>query len=640
MNNWFFPRSQGQIRGVADAGIETFNGKEIKSLAREVCQNSLDAVKDEQKPVVVEFQKHVINTTSIPGYPDYKEVIDKSLNYWTNNDIKKAIDFLTVANKSIKSSHSSVLRISDFNTIGLANPYTDDLKGCNSLTKLDGGATTSGDSAGSFGIGKNAPFSNSYLRLVFYRTLNQDGEKAAQGISRLISYPDNINNAMATMKSGFGYYGNNNDENSKPVPTISELDALQERKETGSDVFVYGFKDPEGSWETELIESLLDNFVVAFYKGKMETVVQKTKRIDRDSLLQLLRDYKCNDSENIFLTLDKEPDEVNYFERSRDFHGMGTLVLKLLIDPKKKLNKKILVVRKAGMRLFWLPKISNMINYTGVLELQGKELNAYFGSMETPSHDKWEYKRHEENPSEAKRYYDELKQWVNDIVFELSNQSHSEETIVEGLGSILNEDLSDNGDKDGESKEESLNNLLGKIDVVERRIRKENGFFHPAEEKLSDKDQPGDLDDNAEDPAVRKLKGKKKRKKRKSHRGKSAENGKDLVKVKERTQGGLESKELDSIRLVKTGGNSYRVSVIVPVSIGSGHIEITTVGENGRTSLLKIASASVVSGCGSVSSTEDTIEFTDMVADLPAVINFTLASYKNYAMEVNVYEHN
>ena len=638
MINWHFPKSQGQIRGVADAGIETFNGKELKSLAREICQNSLDAPNNEDQPVIVEFYKHNISTSSIPGYEIYKDVIDKSLRYWTANHIKKAVAFLEAANRSISFGQNSVLRISDYNTTGLKNPYTDDLQGWNSLTKLDGGATKSDDSAGSFGIGKNAPFSNSYLRLVFYRTLNQAGEKAAQGISRLFSYPDDLGNVMASMKSGFGYYGDNTNDNSRPVPSIPELDSLQERNELGTDVFVYGFKNQGNSWESELIESLLDNFVVAYYKGKLETKIQKNEIINKSSLLKFLRDYKCTDSENIYLTLDKPVDDVNYYEIKRDFHGMGTLVLKLMIDPRKKLNKKILVVRKAGMRLFWLPKISNMINYTGVLELQGKELNAYFGSMETPSHDKWEYKRHEEDPTEAKEYYDELKQWVNDVVFDLSNQNNADETIIEGLGNILNEDLSFGDGSDEKSKEESLNNLLGKIDVIEKKETKSSGFFHPAVEKPGSKMEAGTLDDKDGDPAVRKLKGK--RKKRVSHRGKPAQDGQDLVSVKERASGGLEPKDTSRIKLIKTGGNAYRVTIVVPVSIGSGHIEITTVGENGGTSLLKIGSAGLVSGCRSVYSAEDTIEFTDITADIPAVINFTLVSYKNYAMEVNVYEHN
>lgn len=41
---WNFPsNNHGQIFGIADSGVETFNGTPIKSLAREICQNSIDA---------------------------------------------------------------------------------------------------------------------------------------------------------------------------------------------------------------------------------------------------------------------------------------------------------------------------------------------------------------------------------------------------------------------------------------------------------------------------------------------------------------------------------------------------------------------------------------------------------------------
>ena len=41
---WNFPNNGGgQIKSISDAGIETFTGTEIQSLAREICQNSLDS---------------------------------------------------------------------------------------------------------------------------------------------------------------------------------------------------------------------------------------------------------------------------------------------------------------------------------------------------------------------------------------------------------------------------------------------------------------------------------------------------------------------------------------------------------------------------------------------------------------------
>ena len=69
MIKWNFPGNQdGQIKGVADAGIENFNGTEIASLARENCQNSLDAALDDANPnVLVEFERYFIDEDKIPG---------------------------------------------------------------------------------------------------------------------------------------------------------------------------------------------------------------------------------------------------------------------------------------------------------------------------------------------------------------------------------------------------------------------------------------------------------------------------------------------------------------------------------------------------------------------------------------------
>ena len=49
---WDFPNSGGTVKGIADAGIETFKGSLLPSLARETCQNSLDAAIGDERSVV------------------------------------------------------------------------------------------------------------------------------------------------------------------------------------------------------------------------------------------------------------------------------------------------------------------------------------------------------------------------------------------------------------------------------------------------------------------------------------------------------------------------------------------------------------------------------------------------------------
>ena len=48
MIGWNFPsNNNGDINGISNAGIETFKGAPYEALAREICQNSLDAKLDD-----------------------------------------------------------------------------------------------------------------------------------------------------------------------------------------------------------------------------------------------------------------------------------------------------------------------------------------------------------------------------------------------------------------------------------------------------------------------------------------------------------------------------------------------------------------------------------------------------------------
>lgn len=158
MAEWYFPTNGGgQIRGLADAGIETFKGQKNSSLAREICQNSLDAAADLSKPVIVNFTLKEIKPEQIPGYTEYKKVLRECRDFWAHNSTAK--NFFDNAITKIETP-CNVLIVSDENTTGLVNPFdANSFEGWNTLTKISGGANKFGGSGlGSYGIGKNAPF--------------------------------------------------------------------------------------------------------------------------------------------------------------------------------------------------------------------------------------------------------------------------------------------------------------------------------------------------------------------------------------------------------------------------------------------------------------------------------------------------
>ena len=232
---WSFPsNNNGDVNGISNSGIETFQGTPLKSLAREICQNSLDASLD-KSPVTVDFISFELSKEEIPGAEDLCDAFNRSLAFW---EPKKAQDFFNTALEVMNAEKIPFLRISDFNTTGLCGSDGEyNTPWCN-LTKSSGASDKAVTSGGSFGIGKYAPFACSSFRTVFYSTLDKDGKSAYQGISRITSFR-NDNNEIT---SGVGYWGG---ENNAPVFNRQlALDPAYSRPKgkTGTDVYIAGFR--------------------------------------------------------------------------------------------------------------------------------------------------------------------------------------------------------------------------------------------------------------------------------------------------------------------------------------------------------------------------------------------------------------
>ena len=185
---WNFPsNNKGDIIGIGHSGIETYQGTPLKSLAREICQNSLDAAL-EGKTVEIEFMPFVLDTDEFPDAESLEKAFKASLKFWSVQSVRKATDFFERALKMIECGSVPFLRISDFNTTGLLGSKDEyNTPWCN-LTKSSGASDKAGTSGGSFGIGKFAPFACSEFRTVFYSTLDIENVTAFQGISRITSF--------------------------------------------------------------------------------------------------------------------------------------------------------------------------------------------------------------------------------------------------------------------------------------------------------------------------------------------------------------------------------------------------------------------------------------------------------------------
>ena len=78
----------------------------------------------------------------------------------------------------------------------------------------------------------------------------------------------------------------------------------------------------------------------------------------------------------------------------------------------------------------------------------------------------------------------------------------------------------------------------------------------------------------------------------------------------------------------------------MPRDIRTGHVEVVTVGENGKSNRLAIDSASELMGCTGIKQSSEGVSFSSMNGNEKVQFEIVLIDNRDYAMEVNVYEHN
>ncbi len=459
---WLFPsNNRGDINGIGNSGIETFRGNSLKSLAREICQNSLDAAL-EDKTVEVEFMPFVLDIGEFPDAESLEKAFKASLDFWSIQSVKKATDFFERAIKMLESGSIPFLRISDFNTTGLRGSKSEyNTPWCN-LTKSSGASDKAGTSGGSFGIGKFAPFACSEFRTVFYSTLDIDNVSAFQGISRITSFRRQDDEITV----GVGYYG---DTNNQPVYSQLYLDPRfkREKNQTGTDIFIAGFSSYSTDWKEIIITSVLDSFLYAVYTGKLVVRVSDIV-INKDTLSVLIAEYQTSLTENAdkYYTVLTSKNTVWY---EVDFKNHGTVRLGLTIQSDKhqvEMHRKVAMIRKTGMKIMDRGNISGNIPFAGVMLIEGEKINDFLRNLENPQHTKWEPERIEPKSQVpfARTYIKELIDYIKDCLEELKQDSDIDE-IDPDVGEYL-PDESDMDSGDDPHETESLSDAIKSVEVT------------------------------------------------------------------------------------------------------------------------------------------------------------------------------
>lgn len=481
LKRWNFPSNQnGALSGIGNSGIETFKGTRIKSLAREICQNSIDANLDDSQPTRIQFSLFEIPVSAIPDADGLTHVLKKAKDFWSIQESKKATDFFDSALQTMSNESIVCLRISDFNTSGLMGAKESyNSPWCN-LIKSDGASDKIGSNGGSFGIGKFAPYACSSLRTLFYSTHDSSGEEAYQGVSRLTSFKDDDGD----VKQSTGFYGNNLNT---PVFEQFSLDPNFNRgKESGTDVFLLGFMAEE-NWKEKMVASILDGFLYAVFSGKLVVDVDGIE-ISRDTLADTVVKYKPyfeENADNYYKALTATEDASEF---SDDILSMGKVTLRILIQ--RDMHRRVAMVRKTGMKIMDKGHINGFIPFSGVLYIEGDELNSYLRSLENPQHTKWEDDR-ADDPKEAKRVKLALTRFIKECLDKLKNES-SDEELNPSVGEYLTAEQEEGAP---EERSENLNDNIKEFQKREVKIRKPKAdeFNIPGEGSAELDDDEGDI---------------------------------------------------------------------------------------------------------------------------------------------------
>lgn len=447
--NWRFAGNNYTAEnGLDTADMETFKKDPIASLAREACQNSIDAKKEEEKKVRIEFKTFEIQRNSIPGYDKLRGEIENCKNYKEKQGNKKDYEQLSQMLKAISKDTISCLRISDFNTTGLFGDkfYL--------LTKGSGITDKTGNTGGSKGIGKFASFVASSFNTVFYSTYTQDGEKKYLGISKLCSAPM-IDTDEKTI--GTGYYGI-----SVKNESISEELSLEDgyiRNTSGTDIYILGFKS-EDTWKQQILSMILDSFIVAVYKEELEIVVDDIK-VDKNNLHEIV--YNDNlITKNLRKSIISQYILISEAEGvySKEFDILSYGKVRVLVkgfgrEDADLATNNCIMIRYPYMKIKAFPGISN-IPCSAMCIIEENDLNGVLKDVENPQHTDWEPKRKDDEAlrTEIKNIISQLRNQIVEFVIEVLSSSEIEKLDIEGAGDFLPESDSAYSDSIGGEQED------------------------------------------------------------------------------------------------------------------------------------------------------------------------------------------
>ena len=524
---WDFPLlGTGNQSGSNIAAITMFKGAGIMDgIGRENGQNSLDA-KDKDlpttTPVHMQFVLEYINKNDYSDVFDgYSEAVKNCRLFWENNpnSTPQIMEFISNVEKTLEKDIIPMLVVRDFNTTGLngVNAGPNEKSFWNLLVNTEGiSVKQDKDSAGSYGIGKNAPFAYSGLNLIFYNTLAKDGGRAFEGVTRLVtSQRDYLGEMRPTQPIG-KYLKLQDTFTGKPIlpedncKIANHAAFTRNAGEYGTDVGVVGFKIEEyPKWERALTVSMMKNFIMAIMEKKLTIEIKSPYEeyfVSSDTIKDYLFDEFKEEEQlkytrQIYETVtepDKEPYHFSIAEEND---------LTIYVRYRDSYSSSLSRFRSGGMLINTTtsdvyPHFSVVVVANAVGE---KKLSETLKMAEPPQHTEWKAKNIVDNRTlhnQATKYIREIANKVREVMDEYDDAEHVN-TLDAGIGSYL-ADKSKDGDGEEGNDALKIDQKLAKL-IVDGRVLIDKKY------ESGSKGQGNKMDDNAHKTGKKKRRKKKKK---------------------------------------------------------------------------------------------------------------------------------
>lgn len=452
---------------ITEANI--FKGNAYVNATKELEQNVEDEKDSELASDVAPkciFEMMYIDVEDVPGYSRIGDIIDRCVLYLgqKGDADNPAIIRLAEARKKFlkKEAKIPVLKVSDYNTVGLVK---DNFEG---LMYDKGIRHKKGNTSGSFGYGKYAPYRLSELNTIIYasRAKNEGFKLGGRGIFSTFEDEDGIKKLNITL---FGREVGNG-QGCLPVTDETAIPELYRRKENGTDLYILGFEPQEG-WEHLIAISTLDNFFYAIKEGKLEVEIRSNKStiiIDNNTLPEQMNSYREYYSKN----LEKNKKEISFTAPAywdvltdpnvepiyfKDICGKGNAVFYFRLG-QSDASKSVLEMRSTGMKI-QEEHFKRIPDFCGLFvskaegresEEKGRNLNKFLRSLETATHSSWNSDDADPgDEKEADEVLTKITKLIRDEVKKAAAFDVGRKIGAFGLGRFL----SDNSD--GNEKEES-----------------------------------------------------------------------------------------------------------------------------------------------------------------------------------------